>query len=347
MVSSRLRYKTDLLSRIEVFMREDEEQLISIIVPVYNTEYYLGDCVASLCAQSYEKIEIILVDDGSTDRSGRLCDFYADKDPRIKVIHKENGGLSSARNTGIEAASGSYIGFVDSDDFVHKDMYRHLLQLLGGYGMDIAVCRFAYVSERADQFLETVKGIILGVYTGEEPLWNLLSADERINSGIMCDKLFATELFADIRFPMGKYHEDEYVIHKLFDQAVGVVYSSFPYYYYRRRDGSITNAYSLHNLDMLQAYENRADYYRQRNYKDLYQASVLRYLHLLTYHYFQLLKRYPRESKMRTDIVKRVKDVLEREEIRLPKERYREYRMFIRCPILYKILQKLCIYENL
>ncbi|MFT3982353.1 MAG: glycosyltransferase [Lachnospiraceae bacterium] len=328
-------------------MQENEKELISIIVPVYNTEHYLDCCVASLCAQSYEKIEIILIDDGSTDMSGHLCDSYADKDSRIKVIHKENGGLSSARNAGIAAASGRYIGFVDSDDFVHRDMYRHLLQLLRKYRVDISVCRFAYVSEGADRFLEAVRGIVLGVYTGQEPLWNLLSADEGINSGIICDKLFTAELFTDIRFPIGKYHEDEYVIHELFDRAAGVVYSSFPYYYYRRRDGSITNAYSLHNLDMLQAYENRADYYRQRSYKDLYHASLLRYLHLLTYHYFQLVKRYPRESKKRTDIVKKVKDILEREELTLPKDRCREYRMFIRYPILYKILQKLCIYKTL
>ena len=120
---------------------------ISIIVPIYNTEKYLDRCIASIVAQSYENLEIILVDDGSSDNCGIICDRWAINDNRIKVLHKSNGGLSDARNAGLSIATGEYIGFVDSDDYIHMDMYQELFDLIKKYGADMAICEYNCVSE--------------------------------------------------------------------------------------------------------------------------------------------------------------------------------------------------------
>lgn len=315
--------------------------MISVIVPVYNVEKYLGCCVESLCRQTCSDIEFILIDDGSTDASGKLCDEYAREDSRIRVIHKENGGLSSARNEGISCARGQYIGFVDSDDFIHPQMYTSLYNMIEEYHAEIAVCRFGYVEETAKQYEKHTDGEIIGDFSGEQALWNLMSSDSMLNSGIMCDKLFDKTLFDEIRFPVGKYHEDEYVIYKLFHHANKVVYSSYPYYYYRKRGGSITNTYSIHNLDMLAAYENRAVYYKEQGYEELYCKALERYLHLLTYHYFQMLKFYPKKRDMRKELCKKVEVVLNENKLYISNKMTNAYKLFMICPIIYKILQKM------
>ena len=182
---------------------------ISIIVPIYNVAPYLPACLDSIIHQTYLNLEIILVDDGSPVESGKMCDSYLE-DERVKVIHKENGGLSDARNAGIDAAKGKFLGFVDSDDYVHPRFYELLLQALKEEGADIAgcdvkkVCKTEKIEEKEQQPIQRT------VYSGREATANLYDAQMYLKSVVAWNKLYKKELFEEIRFPKGKLHEDEF-----------------------------------------------------------------------------------------------------------------------------------------
>ena len=211
------------------------EELISIIVPVYNVEKYLERCVNSIIEQTYKNIEIILVDDGSKDKSGDICDELKQKDSRIKVIHKQNGGLSDARNAGIKIAEGSYIGFVDSDDYIAKDMFETLYNLSKKHNSEISIVSFYEI------YKEKVIGVRnsgkLEELTKIEAIKELL-IDTKIQS-YAWNKLFKKELLDGIEFPTNKNFEDIATTLLLFERANKVVLLEEPKYYYVRRDDSI------------------------------------------------------------------------------------------------------------
>lgn len=228
---------------------QEEAPLISIIVPVYNVEKYLSECVNSLETQTIASRQIILVDDGSTDRSGVLCDEFAERFPDIQVIHKENGGLASARNAGLDAAIGTYVGFVDSDDYIAPDMYETLLNALLQYNCDISCCSWyrhredkgkSYINEKTD---EPIKEVM--VLSTTETLRLLL-----LNQGITysaCDKLFRRELFDNTRFPKDNLpSEDIPAIFKILSDSMEVVHIGRAKYYYRVSAGSITQSRFKH-----------------------------------------------------------------------------------------------------
>lgn len=210
---------------------------ISIIVPVYNVEQYLEKCVESLIRQSYHNLEIILVNDGSTDTSAKLCDFLSKKDDRIKVIHKENGGLSDARNHGVNAASGEYIGFVDSDDYIHEDMYHHLYEKITQEDADVAECNFTIVYENKFKYVTEEEYDL--VLNQEQYLQEYLSMKKLY--GATCARLIKASIAKKIEFPVGKVYEDMYYALELIQIAKKYVITSKPYYYYLVRTGSITN----------------------------------------------------------------------------------------------------------
>lgn len=209
--------------------------LISIIVPVYNVEKYLEKCVKSVIDQTYKNLEIILVDDGAKDNSGKMCDELAKLDSRIKVIHKENGGLSDARNFGLREAKGDYIGFVDSDDYIANDMYETLYNTIKDNNADISIV----------SFYEMYKGKVIGVRdSGNLEVLSKLDAmkelliDTKIQS-YAWNKLFKKELFYDLKFPTGKNFEDIATTLLLFEKCDRVALLEKPKYYYLRRDDSI------------------------------------------------------------------------------------------------------------
>ena len=319
-----------------------DEKKISIIVPVYNMEKHLKCCIDSLICQTYQNIEIIIVDDGSTDDSRSICDNYDDNNEKVKVIHKDNGGLSSARNSGIEAATGEYIGFVDSDDYIHPKMYERLLNEIEETEAGIAVCQFKYVDEECDDYIDKNVGKRICTNSSEESLRNLMNHNQLINSGIMCDKLFDITLFEELRFPEGRYHEDEFVIHHLFGRASRVTYISDVLYYYRMRKGSITSQYSLKNADMLLAHEDRLEYYKE-NYPELINEEVEWYLNLLDYNYFKMLRYHFKEKESRKKIIEVAKKVLkEANQCKyISKDVYNKYRLFVMAPLIYKINLKI------
>ena len=243
--------------------------LVSIIVPVYNVERYLAECIDSLLLQTYKNIEIILVDDGSPDRCPEICDHWADKDHRILVIHKENGGLSDARNKGMDQASGNYFMFVDSDDYIAPTMIECLYKSILNENADIAVCNYLYhfENDRRKNFATNIKSEVL---SGAEIFYN--RKNER-NYGIWTvawNKLYKSEVFGNIRFRFGKYHEDEFWANDIYQMEIKVVTIQECLYYYRQRDNSIMGKKSIkRNLDILEAFQERIYIYlKNEKYAD-------------------------------------------------------------------------------
>lgn len=203
--------------------------LISIIVPVYRAEKYLAKCVESLLSQTYKNIEIILVDDGSPDKSGEICDQFREKDRRVKVIHQDNGGQSKARNMALSVAKGEYIGFVDSDDWIDSDMYSVLFDNLQLSQSDISCCQFRRVDEDGNT-ADTVLEKKVNSYDNLSAM-KVLIEDREIGSH-PCTKLFKCGLFKDVQFPIGRVYEDIAIMHIIFSKAKRVVVTSERKYNY-------------------------------------------------------------------------------------------------------------------
>ena len=235
---------------------------ISVIVPVYNVERYLTRCIDSILAQTYQNFELILVDDGSTDGSGTLCDSYMKKDSRIKVIHKKNGGLSDARNSGIDAAEGEFLSFIDSDDWVRPDFLNILHGNAVQYGADVSVVNLH--KEYDDGRIEKLNRVSEELLSREEALQNLYRIGIYIN--VACNKLYKSALFSDIRYPVGKLHEDGFTTYKLLYKANRVYYSDADLYCYYQRSGSIMNQpFTERRLDEYEVYKERAEFFQREH----------------------------------------------------------------------------------
>lgn len=225
--------------------------LISVIVPVYNVEAFLRPCADSLLNQSYKNLEILLVDDGSTDGSPSICDEYAAKDPRVRVIHKENGGLSSARNAGMDAANGVYIAFLDSDDGISP----RFIELLLAADADVAQCgfsRFSTLDTQARFRSCSPRDMALQMH-----------ADASGACTVVWNKLYRRSVLEGLRFPEGKQHEDEFFTWRALWQANSCAVTDAALYYYRPRAGSImAGGFSERSLDAVDALRQRADFYR-------------------------------------------------------------------------------------
>lgn len=213
--------------------------MISIVVPVYNVEEYLRECVDSVLQQTYGDFEIILVNDGSTDSSPAICAEYAQRDGRVRLIHQENQGLSAARNTGIDAARGEYLLFLDSDDYLPEGTLENLHGLAVAHNADFVTGPFLRLFEngsiRPARMRDPIHGV--EVYTGYDKMDNYIRVPKQTNS--VWGKLFARELFSEIRFPVGKLFEDVFVTYRLVHNAKRLVLTEKPSYVYRKRAGSI------------------------------------------------------------------------------------------------------------
>jgi len=246
-------------------------EVISIIIPVYKVEEYLARCVDSILAQTYTNLEIILVDDGSPDNSGKICDAYAEQDDRIVVIHKPNGGLSDARNAGINRAYGSYLTFLDSDDWIPADYIAYLYGLLKESGSAISLCNF--LKTTTEVLPETNEPEKVTVMTSDEILEKYIDLGDAFHPQLVmaCGKLFKAELFDTIRFPVGRLHEDEFTTYKLFHYAKKTVLSSLPLYYYWQREDSIMGSglKTKNKLNYLDALVERASFFHDKGRKAL------------------------------------------------------------------------------
>lgn len=232
--------------------------LVSIVVPVYNVERYLEDCLKTIVNQTYKNIEILLVDDGSTDSSGKICDCYGGLDSRIRVIHQKNQGLSVARNVALDVARGEYITCIDSDDFVSESLIEKLMQAIIEYKCDISVCGTVYCDERNS----TLKSKVVEgskVIEGKEQIKNLLYCFDIAT--MAWGKLYKRELFSDVRYPIGKYNEDVFTTYKLLANSKRTIVINRGLYFYRQVSGSITrSSFSLKHLDAIEGTIMRAEF---------------------------------------------------------------------------------------
>lgn len=260
--------------------------MISVIVPVYNVEKYLDQCIDSIVNQTYKYLEIILVDDGSTDGSGRLCDIWALKDNRIKVIHQDNKGPSTARNTGLRVATGEYIAFLDSDDWVHLNFLEILYRLCKDKQCNISQCALEKVWSEKDVInLKNVTNEQTMVFSGRDMIKRLYEKEGWRNV-VLWNKLYRKEAFSDIQFPLGKEFEDEFLTWRIFWKTERVVTTELQLYYYRQRNDSLMGSgFSLNRaLDKVQALEERTLFFKTVD-AELFDLSnsKLRWFYLMQY----------------------------------------------------------------
>lgn len=274
------------------------EAKVSVVVPVYNVEAYLSKCVESIIHQTFREIEIILVDDGSKDNSLALANELAQKDDRIVVYHKENGGLSSARNYGIDRASADLITFVDSDDYLDLDMIEVLYRGLTENNTDMSVCTFYDVypgstpeqNKNAEQFV-----------AGKEDAMKIV-LEAKLASVVAVAKLYKKELFDKVRYPEGKIAEDAFVIIELLDQCDRIFITTQRKYYYFHRENSITTStFNARNTDVITAYEKNYDFI-SRKYPDLTDTAKMR----VCWAYFYVLDKLAMSSNKEKDLEDKV-----------------------------------------
>ena len=280
-------------SKLLIAIFNDERFLmapkLSIIVPIYNTEKYLKRCIDSILGQSYYDFELILVDDGSTDSSWKICEFYQKKDVRIRLFRKENGGASSARNYGIDMAQGVFLGFVDSDDWLDMEMYRVLMEGIEEYDADISVCNFYMYDRKGEKrMFSNQKSNI--VYSHDEAMKEIATNNNLTYSP--CNKIYNKRLFDTHRFKEGIIYEDMDLMYKLVDICEKVIYTSEALYCYYYNQASVMR--SFFSLDQLVGYEilkQKYQYYRTKYpqwscdvYAELVVVGFDMYSHVRVYH---------------------------------------------------------------
>lgn len=249
---------------------------ISIIVPVYKVEKYLNRCIDSILNQSYKNIEVILVDDGSPDNCGKICDEYLLKDNRIRVIHKENGGLSSARNAGLDIATGDYIGFVDSDDWIEPKMYETLIENVIKYNAQISVGGVVDLLEEGNKYTS-----IKSTFDGNIKIECLNKEDAMkkffLGSWSAWDKIYKREVHEKIRFPEGEINEDEAIAMQILDNCEKIVYTNEVFYNYIKRSDSITTSeFSEKKLDWYKNCKRNLEFIKE-NYSSLNEYAEVRF----------------------------------------------------------------------
>ena len=234
--------------------------MVTVVVPIYNTEKYIRPCIDSIIHQSYSNLQIILVDDGSTDQSGEICDIYAELDDRIGVIHKKNGGLSDARNAGIDMARGEYITFIDADDFIARDMIDNLLRVAISEDADMVACKVIRCEESDTPDMIDISNSEqeYEIYSGKEKM-RIFMQDKKIGTTAWA-KLYKTTLFQDIRYPFGKIHEDVYTTYKLIHVANKLCYVPAIGYVYRKNSNGLSRVFSMSRLDAIHGAIERADF---------------------------------------------------------------------------------------
>lgn len=247
---------------------------LSIVVPVYRVEQFLDKCVESILAQTFTDFELILVDDGSPDNCGEMCDKWASKDKRIKVVHKDNGGLSDARNAGLDIAQGDYIGLVDSDDYIKSDMFEVLVGNLEKYSADISMC--GYVDVYADGIRKDNADRRVYEWNQEEAIHQILLG--KLLSVHAVVKLYKRCLFEKVRYPKGKISEDAFVIMDILKQIQKAVFTPYAAYYYVHRGNSInTSKFSEIDLTRIEAHEKNYQFIKE-NFPLMERLAYSRYL---------------------------------------------------------------------
>ena len=255
--------------------------LISVIIPIYNVEEYLSDCLESVLNQTYKNLEIILINDGSQDESGNICNQFQIRDSRIKVLHNKNGGLSDARNHGLKIASGEFIIFIDSDDFVDIKYIEYLYSALKKENADMAICNYIRFNSK-EEIINDNKDSSLKIYDSRECFLKYFDINYQSSIVVAWGKLYKKEYWHDIEFPVGKLHEDEFTTYKLIFKAEKIVYVDKKLYFYRENPKSITgDKYNIKHLDAIEAFENYIEFFRNKKDDELEENIMLYYFYFL------------------------------------------------------------------
>lgn len=294
--------------------------LVSVIVPIYNVEKYLARCVDSIINQTYKNLEIILVDDGSPDNCPKMCDDYAKKDSRIKVVHKKNGGLSDARNAGMAVATGEYISFIDSDDYISEDFFETLLNTMLKENSDIAECSVVkfYEDSHFDDFSDDLS---VKTYETQNAL-SALIAENPFHQHVW-NKLYKTELVMDIPYAVGKLNEDEFWTYQVFGKAQKISKVNKTMYFYFQRNSSIMGVgFNIRRLDALEGKLNRQKYI-EKNFPelsvqskiDLYGSCMFAYQSVLKFmsgsdrkKAISIIKKYKKNCNLSFDEINTIND---------------------------------------
>lgn len=254
---------------------------ISVVIPMYNAGRYVEKCLESIINQTYQDIEVIIVNDGSTDNSKEICEKYVQKDNRITLINTENRGAGSARNTGLEKAQGEYISFIDSDDYICNDYFERLYNMLQLSKADIAIGRYQRISEH--ETMQFVNSGEIKERTSREELLELYGEDEDryINAVLVTNKLFRRSLFGDdIRYPIRRLIDDEFIIYKLIDKSNKIVYTDDVMYAYVQSDSSVmrTNFKEQRVYDTIDVYDEVYSFFKEKADEELNRKIMIRYL---------------------------------------------------------------------
>lgn len=256
---------------------------ISVIVPVYKVEKYLRRCVNSLIDQTYKNLEIILVNDGSPDECGKICDHFAEMDDRITVIHQKNGGQSSARNTGLKFATGDFLGFVDSDDWIQRDMYQLLYENLKNFNCDLSICQRINVRDESD-INEISNSNKITLYECDDIIDFFLKNDMLA----VYNKLYRRELFDNVTYPIGKIHEDIFLTYKIMTKSKKIVISDAKKYcYFLGGESTTRSPLNINDFNMIEEWDKVIEDLKV-NYPNMVQGGIVR----LYISYFNLINKY-------------------------------------------------------
>ena len=283
------------------------KDLITVIVPVYNVEKYLRKCIDSILNQTYTNLEIILVDDGSPDNCGQICDEYAQNDGRIKVIHKTNGGLSDTRNNGIDNSLGKYITFVDSDDYIETQYVQKLYDAIQVNNTKISQCNITIINDNGE-ILERKGYENILIKAGKEMLEELYG-EHWIENVVAWNKMYARELFKELRYPIGKIHEDEFTTYKVLYNVDNIAIVNDYLYNYRKNENSITERkFNLKRLDILDAFECRMKFFIEKNESKLYEITLVTYLQKIKECYIKTKKFIKDSEGAQKELVKKYRE---------------------------------------
>ncbi len=318
------------------------EDLISVIIPVYNVGKYFRPCLESIRAQSYKNLEVILVDDGSTDGSQKVCDEYTHIDERFICIHKKNGGLSDARNEGIKLASGRYGILVDSDDYMHRDAIKILYQNLTENDADLAIGNYRRVKPDEAVDLEANPNNTVTVYDTRGALaelceleYNYFTANHIQQFTSAWNKLYKMELLKSVPFPKGKVFEDVGTAHAFLHKSAKTVYTDAILYYYIIREGSISRV-SVKNTDMITAFENRIEYFKENGLNEFLDNTYQTYMTVLMRTYTHLVET-PDSPRIKKEIHAKAKELYkEHKDLFKDSSLKADCKLFINFPILFK-----------
>lgn len=277
---------------------------ISIIIPIYNAEKYIEKCINSILMQTFQDFEIILVNDGSTDDSKLICDNYVEKDCRIRLINKKNGGAASARNLGIEHSNGKYISFIDIDDYIAHNMYEVLYRNAIKYSSDLVICEFISINEDEIYEFKNETNNSKEIKLSNKEALSQLYKEKEVTFVVPWNKLYKSELFKELRYEEGRICEDEFIIHQLLFLSKNIVYiSDVMYGYVQSKNSVMRSKFSIKRIDGLYALKDRINFFEKNKLKDLSYKAQERYVGI----FFDLYYKVKNEVEDSDNILKDMK----------------------------------------